>query len=185
MAASSPATRKKKTAAKKVATARTWKRSSAEELELPSGNVALVKRPGMMEFIRSGVVPDSLLPIINDQIAKGRGRPPTQSDFVKDVDSLDDMMEMVDRVLVLVVQEPAVELHWTEEEVDGKKKKTVIPLSERSEDVLYTDDVDLDDKMFIFQFASGGTRDAERFREESGAGVGGVSSREADGGTPE
>jgi hypothetical protein len=170
---------KKAAAPKKRSTAKTWKRSSGEDLALPSGNVALVKRPGMLEFIKKGVVPDTLLPTVDEAIKKGKGLPPSETEnLLKDPSKIAAMEEMMNKVVVLCVVEPEVRLHTDD---DGD----VIPEADRDEDVIYTDDVDLEDKIFIFQFASGGTRDVERFRQESGIGLGGVHASEDDGGSSE
>lgn len=172
----------KKTAPKKPTSAKAWKKNKGEELELPSGNVALVKRPGMLEFIKKGLVPDTLMPTVDEAVRKGKGLPPAQTtELLKDPTKIAAMEEMTDRVLCTVVVEPQVTFFkYTEEQEaageipEGFNVGDDIPEDERDEDLLYSDDVDLEDKMFIFQYAVGGTRDLERFRRESGIGVGGL-----------
>lgn len=141
----------------------TWKRKKGEDLDLPSGNVALVKRPGMESFITEGIIPDSLMSIINDAIAKGRGMPPEKmAEISKDPKTVNDMMDAMDRILVKVVIEPKVLLH---KDPEGN----VLPEEARDDEAIYTDDVDFEDKAFIFNYAVGGTRDLERFRKETSA----------------
>jgi hypothetical protein len=48
----------------------------------------------------------------------------------------------------------------------------------RDPSLLYVDEVDLEDKMFILQYALGGTRSLERFRREFADGVRPLSSGE-------
>lgn len=149
----------------KAKTKNTWKRKKGEDLDLPSGNVALVKRPGMEAFLTEGIIPDSLMGIINDAIAKGRGMSREKmAEVSKDPKMVNDMMDAMDRVLTKVVLEPKVLCH---KDSDGN----VIPEEERDDDYVYTDDVDFEDKAFIFNYAVGGTRDLERFRSETSASV--------------
>jgi hypothetical protein len=72
-----------------------------------------------------------------------------------DLDMVNDMFEMVERVVMECVVEPKVH-----------------PLPEddvRDNDLLYIDELDAMDKMFIFQWAVGGTSNLEQFLEEAGA----------------
>ena len=59
------------------------------------------------------------------------------------------------------VVEPPVSPIPPEVEVNG-----VLSPGLRDPDVLYVDEVDIEDRMFILNFALGGTRNLERFREE-------------------
>lgn len=170
---------------KSQSAARQWKRSKAIEIEVPSGNVALVKRPGMEIFLLEGLLPDSLMPIINEAISKGKGLPPAKAKALKDnMNTVAEMMDTIDRVTARICVEPKVLWHKRpvmdgekpvmESYTDGEEMKTrqkveVIPEDERvdQEGVLYTDDIDFEDKSFLFQYAVGGTADLERFRSES------------------
>lgn len=171
------ATPKKST--KKQSAARQWKRAKGEDLEVPSGNIALVKRPGMEAFLLEGLIPDSLMPIVNEAIRTGAGLAPEKvKALTEDLDQVASMMEAMDRVVVRIVIEPKVLWHKriiVDEDgkpildKEGKEQTEVIPESEREDDenLLYTDDIDLEDKMFLFNYAVGGTRDLERFRQET------------------
>lgn len=193
--------------------ARNWKKPSNEELELPSGNVALVKRPGMESLLASGVMPDSLTPIILESIKqaqrgqpqdhKGKGgkattpnelSPEQMEKLLSDPNALNDIFASFDRVCEMVVVEPAVKYHKVLEvddngnprkDVDGKEVWTIIPHADRDPEILYTDDVDPDDKEFIFQFVVGGSRDLESFRQARSEGMGDLSVGEDVQGTSE
>lgn len=167
---------KKKTSGQSAA--RQWKRAKGEEVEVPSGNVALLKRPGMEAFLAEGLIPDALMPIVQESIRTGQGLPPEKmAEMSEDLTVVGSMLDAMDRVVVRVVIEPKV--LWHKRIVvdgegapvlkDGKEQTEVIPESERDDDLLYTDDVDMEDKTFIFNYAVGGTRDLERFREEASA----------------
>lgn len=191
-------TRTKKKSAREIrrSTARTWKRNKGEDLELPSGNVALVKRPGPAALMAQGVLPDDLTPIVNDALKTGKKVSKEQTkDLMKDPKALSSLTDAIDRICAVVIVEPAVLYHRRQvlgEDgepkmgTDGKEAWEDIPEEDRDEETyIYTDEVDFDDKMMIFQFAVGGTRDFHRFREELAGSVGDLSSGEAGEGQPE
>ena len=182
MAASSPAKNKaKKQASAPISTKKTWKRNKGEDLLLPSGNTAFVKRPGPTAFLTQGLLPDNLTPIVQEAISKGKGlKKEKMVEMTSTPEGIASMLDAMDRVLVSVVIEPKV-LYHRRLTVDGEGEPILnngkevfedIPEDDRDDELLYTDDVDIDDKMFVFNFAVGGTRDLERFREEHTAGMG-------------
>lgn len=181
--------------AKKVTSAKGWKRSKGEELELPSENVALVKRPGPQALLADGIMPDTLMPIVQQAISKGKGMKP-QDLNLEDPAVISDMLGAIDKLMVKVVVEPKVAYHkclkkpadmggvtpgpaheeWVlipEELRDGTTECPACgAVHPDTDEIIYVDDVDLEDKFFIFNYAVGGTRDLERFRSEFAAGLG-------------
>jgi hypothetical protein len=186
--AASPAKRTTKKTAKTASSqkgkgqsgARQWKRATAEELELPSGNVALVKRPGMEVFLLEGMIPDTLMPIVTEAVNKGKGIPPAKmQEMVKDPEQVSAMMDAMDRIVCRIVIEPSVRFHKILEsdlapggdfiESDYAVGEVISEDDRDPDKFIYTDEVFFEDKNFLFQFAVGGTRDLEKFRAESGA----------------
>lgn len=143
-----------RSSAPKPTTAQQWKKASqGVPLEVPSGNTALVRNPGMQIFMQRGLIPNSLMPIVR-QAMSGKPLDLKAEDMTEQ--HLEDMLALFDAVTVYCVVEPKV----LAVPADGE---------ERAEDVLYVDEVDFDDKQFIFQWAVGGTKDLEKFREEQAA----------------
>lgn len=171
---------------RRVTTPSAWKRSSRkpEEVTLPSGNVCLARRPGPAEILQNGIMPDSLMPIITDAIRSGKGLPKeVEKELAQTPEQLFELLDGVDRAVVSIVVEPTVMYHKAANE-DGVM--VVIPDEDRNTDeFIYTDEVDLDDKMFLFNFAVGGTRDLDRFREQTAERVGDVADVAGDGGAAE
>lgn len=158
----------KKTSSSKQSAARQWKRSVAEEIDLPSGNMALVKRPGMEVFLLEGLIPDRLMPIVQESINSGKGIAPQKvNELIQDKDNVQSMFEAMDRIVARIVIEPKV--LWHRRPVDPANpdgEMEDIPEEDRdAETYIYTDEVFFEDKSFLFQYAVGGTRDLERFRE--------------------
>lgn len=147
-----------------VTSAKEWKTSKATDLKLPSGNVALVRNPGIQHFLRIGIIPDPMMAMVQKMIA-GKQKEFDPSEFIKDEDSLLTTFELFDKVLVEVVIEPKV--------VMPPKKQ-----EDRDDETLYADDVDFEDKVFIFQFAVGGTKDLEEYLQRQKQAVDAVQSGE-------
>lgn len=136
-----------------------------EDLELPSGQVCLVRRPGVQRLMEAGVLRDidSLSAIVSEehvQRVNGESKIDLTS-LANDASAIDSLLSVVDRVLLHCVIKPQV-LAPPETYAD------------RDPQAIYTDMVDIEDKMFIFQFAVGGTRSVEQFRAESLAAMGSV-----------
>lgn len=145
----------------KPTTATAWKAKSAEgyELEVPSGNVALVRPVGMQAFLDKGMIPNSLREIAIEAI-KGKKAPELKTEDL-DEEQIINMMQLFDSVTVYCVLQPEVLPVPLDEEGNP-----IPPRNREDVEALYVDDVDLPDKMFIFQYACGGTRNVEQFREE-------------------
>lgn len=145
----------------KPSTAAQWKAKTSQgyELEVPSGNVALVRPVGMQAFLDKGLIPNSLREIALESI-KGKKTPELKIEDLNE-EQIRNMMQLFDAVTVYCVLKPEVVATPLDDE------GVPIPSRDREEvDALYVDDVDLQDKMFIFQFACGGTRSVEQFRDE-------------------
>lgn len=126
-------------------------------LPLPSGKVVEAQKPkGLTAFLTGGHIPNSLLPMLNDAIDGKAPSAESLVDMLKDSDKLTDLMTMVDSLTVAVVVNPPV-AHPPEDR------------SQRRSDIVYTDDISDDDKMFIMSFAMAGAKDTERFRSEQAA----------------
>jgi hypothetical protein len=141
-----------------------WKKETGPLLELPSGKtVRVMEHPSMRIFMKAGIIPNSLVGII--QKAIDQGDQPDMSGFVADASRVEEMFEMMDNIVRFVVQEP---------------KFQPLPSNdaERDDSVLYIDEMEQTDKMFIFQWATGGTRDLERFRKQHNPGMDLVPGRE-------
>jgi hypothetical protein len=184
--------------------AKDWKKASQlEDVELPSGNVAAIKRPGMEALFAAGVLPDELTKIALDQMKqvesgpqdhkkKGKPEAPGSIDpkvmekFLEKEGAISDIFEAFDRVTAMCVVKPRCEFHkrrLVDDEghqvYEGERQVwEEIPAEDRDEEVVYTDDVDMDDKTFIFNYVVGGTRDLESFREEYGDALATVQPRE-------
>jgi hypothetical protein len=152
--------------AKKVTTAQQWKKKQTFELEVPSGNVCLVRKPdGIKAFLGKGGMPNSLMPLVMGALDEKSDGEINMQDIMKDPEKFQDLMEMVDRLTLETVVEPA--LAPVPMRTDGNGGVEPVPLAERDDSVLYVDEIDLEDKLVIMGWAMGGLKDLETFRKST------------------
>lgn len=153
----------------KVSDVGSFKKRSARggaELVLPSGLTCKAGRIDLQVFMKTGRIPNSLRGMV-DRAMQGIDISQEEvmdniagEDFAKKlldkdpetVQKFEELMEMVDAVVVDAMIDPKVIPAPATEE-------------ERSETELHVDEIDDQDKMFIMNFAMGGVRDLEPFRE--------------------
>lgn len=166
------------------------KKTSSSEVELPSGNVVRVKMISMTDLLSENIIPDTLTALVTEKLGGSKKKKAAKAsdeevrELIKNPKQLSDMFDVFDRIAAKVVLEPEFVYHRRQIlDADGEpvtpEEWESIPDEERDEDLVYTDEVDLDDKSFLFQFSVGGTQDLERFRSETGAAVGELESGES------
>lgn len=149
----------KKPAAKKVSSAKDFKKKTQATLELPSGAVVKLRNPGGLRvFMRNGSIPNSLMPVVSESLASGKDMDMKSAADEVDNDTIVEMMEMMDTVAIACFAEPRAYAP-PEDEAD------------RDDELLYTDEIADEDKMFVFQWMSGGTTDVEQFRAQQKSNV--------------
>lgn len=131
-----------------------WKKTSAvgAPLRVPSGNTCLVRPMDMRALVRNNLIPNELMSYVNQAMSKGKA--PSESKLMEDMsmEKMLEVMDAIDDIVCYMVVEPKV--HPIPHEGVA-----------RDPEILYVDEVDYEDKMFIFQYAVGGTRDVDKFRE--------------------
>lgn len=163
--------KKKNGTTKKVSSAADFRRVAKKytDLELPSGNVVQVKRIDLPSLLADGAFPDTLMGIVQQKLGESKAKKEVDDselveDMLGDTEKITELFSAFDNIVVRTVVQPSVRLHTDE---DGK----TIPEDERDEEYIYTDEVDLNDKIFIFQFSVGGDADLESFRNKSASAV--------------
>jgi hypothetical protein len=154
--------------------ANTAPEGTSELLTLPSGQTAQCKRMGMSGLVEAGILNDvdTLTSLVDQKHvrkvrgAKGRadGEAIDAASLMKDPESMKKIILLVDRSTPAIVAEPAVHLHLRDLP-DGTTQ--FIPVEERIPGGIYTDQIGFEDKMFLFNWAVGGSPDVDRFLSES------------------
>lgn len=180
-----------------------WKKPLTD-LELPSGETCQVRRPGVQGLIKANVLHslDSLTAIVQTEvIPKAEGKPVTNVQAVaNDPVKFNAMMETVDKIVCHVVVQPRIESNLApvldtdgSPSIDGDGNVVTRELSDEEKDVaiaewenthpdvgmVFVDWIDSVDKMFIMNFAVGGSADLAEFRAATQASVGSVPTGEA------
>lgn len=135
-----------------------WKKNAAgNTIELPSGCTLKIRRTDLLVLMKTGMIPNSLMGIVQKAVAKGQGfQAPSDAEMAElasDPKQLNAMFQFFDDMVCYIAVEP---------EIHKLPKEGV----ERDEALLYVDEVELEDKMFLFQVVTGGTTDVEQFRSE-------------------
>lgn len=156
---------------KNVTSVSGWKgkKTPTSKLELPSGNICKVRRVSIAKLMSADVFPDELSAVIAGTVETKKSGKQSEPEKVSDV-KMSDMpkfLDAIDKVAEMVIVEPKVTRPMDE---DGNE----LDDDDRDPNKLYTDDVDLNDKIFVFQFAVGGGTDLDKFRSELSSGLGGV-----------
>lgn len=151
----------------------TWKKSAqAPILVLPSGNAMRVRKIGLQALMKTGKMPNSLMAYAEKAVKKGKKQEVTEQDMLailQDEEQIREIAKFMDEVTILCAEEPVV--HPVPEEG-----------VERSDELLYVDEIDEEDKSFLFQAVMGGTTDVETFRSEHAGNVAAIRGRENVGG---
>jgi hypothetical protein len=168
-------------------------------MELPSGLVMKLKNPGgLQSFIANGTIPNSLLGIVQEGLKGKSGLEATKAaaDMADNLDSLGDMLKMLDLVMIQAAKEPRVFPVPTPEDLERhnilnrdkpeNQFETIDDLRESfDDDRLYVDEIEEMDKQFVFQWVSGGVRDLETFRAQLQSNVDAVSAVQGSAGSAE
>lgn len=152
-----------KKAEQQVSSVADFKKKKSGTITLPSGMIVQLRNPGGLRvFMRNGTIPNALLPMVEKSLNEGTEFDQAEAASKVDEKVIEEMMGMMDTIAVTCFVEPRC---WPTPEKE----------EDRSDDKLYADEVDDEDKMFIFQWVSGGTADVEQFRAEQARHVASVS----------
>lgn len=136
-------------------------RNKGTVLTLPSGLSLQAKRVDLQTFVLRGSVPNPLMDIVSEALKKGqKADVPAMMGMGEggeiDLEMVRDMYDMVSDVVIASVISPKVHPVPAEGEI-------------RDDDLLFIDEIDPEDQMFIWQWACGGTSDVAQFRHEARA----------------
>lgn len=128
------------------------KKSNLEPVDVPSGNQAIIRRKPLDAFLRAGLIPNELLPIIQDALKSGKAEIGSE-ELLADSKKTRAAFDLIDTIVIECMVEPKVyPIPKKEEDRDEKK--------------LYVDEVDWEDKEFVYQYAVGAVVDLKSFRSK-------------------
>jgi len=153
---------------------------AVENLTLSSGQVVNAKRVALQDLILAGVVgeSDALTNFVQKHhLTSGRAKPDdAMKAAMDDPKQFGNLVMLVDRIMPQVIVEPVVRIHFVDVDnpAKGEPKTKSIPVTEREPGVVYTDQIPLQDKIFLMHWGLGDVGQATQFREESSDAVAAV-----------
>lgn len=163
-----------------------------EELTTPSGQTCEAKKIGVEGLIEMGILSqmDSLTALVEQyttNVKKHGPQGPTTSELdetaiMADPESVKAVIGLADRALPIIIVDPPVALHFTEVKVGKTTVSKRLSEAEREKlredrgqpDLIFTDQIDFEDKMWLFDWATGGLQAMTTFRRGSSADVASV-----------
>lgn len=158
-----------------------WAESSpvgvSEELKLPSGQMCLARKIGMEGLLEAGILDqvDSLTALVDTEHvkkARNKGNEVDVAALVKNGggDTLKAIITVADKAIPMIVESPVVRLHY----ITSGTSTRMLTADEREPGIIYTDQIGLEDKMFLFDWAIGDMAAMRAFRDGTTADVAGV-----------
>jgi hypothetical protein len=163
------------------------------ELTLPSGQTCRAKKIGMEGLLEMGILDqaDSLTAMAEKHTStqkKGGPDGPTiakvnEAGIMADPEAMKAIIGLTDRALPIIVISPPVALHYSERMVGKTKHTKMLNDDERAlmradkPNLVFTDQIGFDDKMFLFDWAAGGLSALVPFRGGSTTDVANVAPR--------
>ncbi len=127
-----------------------WReKNGPEEVELPSGSVALLRSPHILDLVAQGVIPATLVAELEGLERK------SGSDLLQNADQVERFRGMLNAVAKAAFVMPPVGDEGTDEQ-------------------LGVDEVSFEDRLFVFNRCTRGARRLEPFRAEPGGDVDGA-----------
>lgn len=154
----------------KVTSAEEWDVEEGQLLQLPSGKVIRARRSmDLIHLLKAGKIPNPLGPLVQRMIDSGGSDTPQMKEL--GMEGLSAMMAMVDDCVLRVVIEPKVvpAPPMDEGETPEDYMQRVAGWRPDDRSLVGINQIDLDDRMYIFLFAQGMASDLESFREEQKA----------------
>lgn len=167
-----------------------------ENLTLPSGQTCTAIRIGMEGLISAGILTeaDSLTAFVvdgpvNDARSKLQGHRKSadkeaadqnarvMQEMINNPDALRALITMADKALPAIVQNPPVALHYMNGGQPNQRSLTALERAQAKKDqpdLVFTDQVGFEDKIYLFNWAIGNLAALATFRDEPTTPVGNV-----------
>lgn len=163
--------------------------SSEFELTTPTGQTCRARKMTIESMIELGILADAdaITALVSKHVRKVKGAngkadgtAVDERAMLADPAAIKSIIGLTDKVLPHVVISPPVVLHFKEETV-GKTTVTKALTNDEREELIaaqpgtvFTDQIGLEDKMFLFDWSAGGLQAMTNFRAGSTPDVGGV-----------
>jgi hypothetical protein len=161
---------------------------SEHELTTPTGQTCRARKMSIESMIAAGLLveADAITAAVSKHMVKAKTSkkkgptPPKNAEpaidvpsLMKDPKAIGDLVKMLDTIMPHIVVSPVVKLHWAEQTVGKTTVKKMLTEEQREEIrdsladrvVVFTDQINLEDKMWLFDWSAGGLSTMLAFRE--------------------
>lgn len=142
------------------------------DITLPSGETCQVRRPGVQGLIKAGVLDsfDTLTSLVQQeinrntpQLAARQAKADIAAEVLRDPSKIQAGLEMIDRLAAYIITAPVVWCDFqlpkeSDEDFETRKAKAI------QDEAVPTSAIDDNDKIFVMNFAVGGSADLTAFR---------------------
>lgn len=160
-----------------------WRSSRTEgfTVQLPSGNVARVRRSmDILQLLKTGRVPNKLIKLITAMMDQQKaGQIPIVEAGDADEETIMEMMSFIDTCVASIMISPPCHVPPREKDESNEDYQNRAPSWIPPEGSISIFDLSPEDRMFLFSVAQGGTTDLELFRNQQAAVVVGSSDSKA------
>jgi hypothetical protein len=163
---------------------------TTEELTLPSGQTCAARKVSIEKLIESGILmeADSLTALMADHTVQSKPNGPNgpvvakvdENALLTDPEGMKAIIGLCEKAMPGIVVSPPVALHYRTVVVGKTTVQRNLNDDERAEllagqpGLIFTDQIDFMDKMFLFDWSAGGLKAMTPFREGSADGLGTV-----------
>lgn len=140
------------------------------EVAMPSGASVLAVRPHLLLMYRQGVFPNAITPLIEKLIQSAKDDGDGGADFIEQkieteaVEAYNQFMMLLDYVWVTAIIDPIFVLDLRSPGEDALKRVAHLPVEEQIESIFPVDAVELEDKLYFFNWCQGSSDDIATFR---------------------
>jgi hypothetical protein len=140
------------------------------DLTLPSGVSVLAVRPHLLLMYRHNVFPNFLTPLVEKLIQSAKDDDDGAEEFIEHkieteaVQAYNEFMALLDYVWVTAIVDPIFVLDLKNPGDAALKRVEHLPLEEQVDALIPVDAVDLEDKLYFFNWCQGSSDDIATFR---------------------
>lgn len=152
-----------------------------EQITLPSGQTVMAKKMSVQAVIETGMLGevDFLTQTVDQYTRKIKGgkgvadgTPVISDKILENTDAVAQIVNLTDILIPHIVTTPRVHLHYITTVVGKTKVNKMIKPADREIGEVYTDQISLEDKMFLFNWSTEGLAGFASFRGEADGNVG-------------
>ncbi len=131
--------------------AKQWIKSQMEEQELPSGNMAKLRKVDLLDLLAQGKIPDVLTGQVEQILSKEKGKASLSLEQFK------EFAELLNIVALVTFVEPELVAGEPDEDLEANK--------------LWVGRISATDRIFVFEWANGDAKRVEPFRPKQAGDV--------------